>query len=159
LPPIAGVLGRRLDSPEIVSFLREWRAKPKIEGPGGFYVGEIAVREQGFDLILAFDEQFGKPIGTGKSHIWACLMRFLSPEYCEGKRKHRPWTGALFDGVGFPLNRDSALEHFGKPQVQRRDACHFDEYHRGDCRVKFCYPKDAQHVAFMELELQPDAVG
>jgi hypothetical protein len=154
LPPIASVLGHRLDSHEIVAFLRKWKVKPHMEGLRDFPVGEISVREKGFDLILAFDEKFGKPIGTGKSDTWACLMRFLSPEYCQGKRIVRPWSDALLDGVHFPLDRTSVPEHFGKPNVRRRDARHIDECHRGDCRVKFCYRKDMEYVAFMELELR-----
>lgn len=81
----AHLLGRRLDSPEIGEFMRVWNTSAIVDRTDDFPVGEIRVHIEGFDIILAFNERWGVPRGAGQSEAWVCVMRFFSPEYCQGK--------------------------------------------------------------------------
>jgi hypothetical protein len=144
------LLGRRLDSPEIEEFLRAWKTAPDIDRTDDFPVGEIRVYDEGFDIILAFQEDWGGSRGVGQSEVWACYMRFFSPEYCKGK-SIAPYRHPIIGDVKLPLTRSEVTKLFGAPSRSRRDARHIDEYDYEDCIVRFVYPKQKEHVAFVEL--------
>jgi hypothetical protein len=137
------IIGRRIDSPEIAEFLRTWGTHTKV--------GEIRVHKEGFDVILASKEEWGGSRGTGTSKVWACYMRFFSPEYCVGK-KIKPYRGPIIDDVCLPLTRQGVLERFGTPSKSLRNGQHSDEYDFADCVVRFVYPNTKEHVAFVELD-------
>jgi hypothetical protein len=146
----ANILGHRLDSQVMASFLSHWNAAPKIVDIDGVSAGEIPVYSQGFDVVLAFDERWGKPRGDGESPIWACYLRFFSPQYCEGKDL-APYREPILDEMKLPLTRREIRDRFGAPTRSRRDALHCDEYFYDNCVVRFCYPATKDHVAFVEL--------
>ncbi|MCE9529388.1 MAG: hypothetical protein K8R36_25340 [Planctomycetales bacterium] len=146
----AYLLGRRLDSPEIEEFLRIWNTSADIDRTDDFPVGEIRVYEEGFDIILAFKEECGGARVVGKPEAWACYMRFFSPEYCKGKAIS-PYRHPIIGDVMLPLNREEVARIFRAPSRSRRDARHVDEYDYEDCIVRFVYPKQKDHVAFVEL--------
>jgi len=146
----ANLLGRRLDSPEIKRFLRTWKTRENIDWSDDFPVGEIPVHDAGFDIILAFREDWGGSRGKGKSEVWACYMRFFSPEYCKGK-KVSPYVGAIIDDVTLPLTKREVRKRLGKPGRSMQGVHHRDEYAYEDCIVNFVYPSIAQHVVFVEL--------
>lgn len=146
----ATVLGCRLDSEVITDCLLSWNTAPDIVDSDGFLAGEIPVHDKGFDVVLAFNERWGKPRGDGSSPVWACYMRFFSPEYCQDK-SITPYPEAIIDDIELPLTRDEVRSRFGVPSRSRRDAMHCDEYFYEDCIVRFCYPNRKDHVAFVEL--------
>jgi hypothetical protein len=144
----ANILARRIDSPEVVAFLKTWKAKavvyPKLEA------GWIVLHKHGFDVILSLDEVFGKPRGGGKSTIWTYTVRLFSPEYCQGK-KIRPYEDELLPGLRFPLTRTSVHQQLGKP-VRTHKIRGMDEYLHAGYRVSFVYRREQEQVAFVELE-------
>lgn len=146
----AYLLGRRLDSPEIKQFFREWKTQAIIDRTFDIPAGEIRVHHKGFDIILAFNHEFGSPRGEGLSEVWTSFMRFFSPEYCREK-EIVPYQLPIIGDVKLPLTRQEVRNLFGEPWRSRRDARHVDEYEYDDCIVRFCYPKLKEHVAFVEL--------
>lgn len=146
----ANLLGRRLDSPGISEFLSTWETLADIDRTDDFPVGEIPVHHEGFDVILAFNENCGRSRGEGRSEAWTGFMRFFSPEYCKEKRI-LPYQHPIIGDVRLPLTRQDVKRLFGTPSRSRRDARHVDEYDFEDCIVRFVYPKEKEYVAFVEL--------
>jgi hypothetical protein len=146
----ADILGRRLDSPEIVDFMRTWNAQATIDRSDDWPVGMLSVHKEDFDAILAFGEEWGGPRGAGESDAWVSVLRFFSPEYCQGK-KILPYRAPIIDDVALPLPRSDVQKRFGTPARSRRDARHIDEYDYDECFVRFVYPGEKEYVAFVEF--------
>ena len=149
----ANLLGRRLDSPEIVDFLRTWNAQPEIIRLDDYPAGSIDVHQEGFDAILAFDSIAAHdrpPRGAGHSEAWVGFMRFFAPEYCSGKQIVH-YQHPIIDGVRLPLTREEVRRRFGEPPAPSRVARRLDEYEYKDCFVRFVYLRKGENVAFVEL--------
>ncbi len=70
-----------------------------------------------------------------------------------------PYSEPILDDVKLPLTRQEVRKRFGQPTKSRRDAVHCDEYFYEDCIVRFCYPNQKDHVAFVELARHSVAPG
>lgn len=143
----ADILSRRIDSPEVLAFLKTWKTKAKVYPRLGG--GEITAYRHGFDAILSLDEAFGKPRGKGKSTVWIAYVRLFAPEYCQGK-KIRPYEGELVAGLRFPLTRTSVRKRLGKP-VRTRKIPAWDEYLLSGCQVHFVRRRSGNEIVFVEL--------
>jgi hypothetical protein len=145
----ASLLGRSIDSPEIQDLINTYHVRPAIDEAD--HRGSIDCSQFGFDVLLTAEQPPSSPGDQEAEWIFrVAVLRFFSEDYCKNKAC-QGYAGLLLDGVRFPIDGKALRARLSSPSKVVRGVRHYDRYDYPDCSVRFVYPKNKDHVAFVEV--------